>query len=314
MKMERLRDLLNKRRVLILDGGFATELERYGLDLNHELWSARALIEHPEKVRQVHLDYLNAGADLLLSGTYQASVAGFMRYGLDKKTSLALLETGVRLAFEARDIWVSGRELPEDELPLIGASIGPYGAYLANGAEYTGKYPEGAEFLYRFHEERLLAFLAASPDFLAFETCPNLTEIAVYMELLDKYPRVPAILSLSCGTPDSLVSGAPLADAVRLADQSDQVVAVGVNCCAPQLAAQVLANMATLTRKPLLAYPNRGENWDSINKCWIDQHNVLNLADTVVGWAKQGLAIVGGCCRTDPAFIAQLAAALKTSE
>lgn len=311
MRMNHLQRLLAKRQVLILDGGFATELERYGLDLNHELWSARALIEHPDLVRQVHTDYLNAGADLILSGTYQASVAGFMRYGLDKPAALATLEKGVGLAMEARNNWIADRPSLEDT-PLVGASVGPYGAYLANGAEYTGNYPVNKAALYHFHEERLCAFLAASPDFLAFETCPNVVETAVYLELLEKYKDIPALLSWSCSTADTLVSGEPLLEALRLADQSDAVLAVGVNCCNADLAGQVLANMANHTQKPLLAYPNRGESWDSTNKCWIDQHKAVNLAETVIGWVKQGPIIVGGCCRTDPAFIAQLAAELKT--
>lgn len=307
--MDTLQSLLERKKTLILDGGFATELEKYGADLNHELWSARVLIEQPELVKGVHRSYLEAGADLILSGTYQASAKGFMRYGMSLEAARQLLRKGVGLAVEARNTFVEDAA-PKNH-PLVGASVGPYGAYLADGSEYTGTYAISREDLYRFHQERLSLFLAAGPDFIAFETTPNIMEANVYVDLLEEFPDFPAILSFSCGSADSLVSGESLEAAISRANKAANIAAIGVNCCAPELAGQVLQTLAKLTDKPLLAYPNRGESWDSHNKCWIDSGKEVNLSDSVRSWIRKGVAIVGGCCRTDPEYIRKLAEQLN---
>lgn len=307
--MNTLKQLLVSKKVLVLDGGFATELEKYGADLNHELWSARVLIEQPDLVKQVHRSYLEAGADLILSGTYQASTEGFMRYGMSPEAARELLREGVRLAVESRNTFVE--DIATKNYPLVGASVGPFGAYLADGSEYTGTYAVSREDLYRFHQERLSLFLAAGPDFIAFETTPNVMEADVYVDLLEGFPDFPAILSFSCGSPDSLVSGESLEAAISLATKATNIAAIGVNCCAPELAGKVLETLRKLTDKPLLVYPNRGENWDSHNKCWIDSGKEVNLTDSVRNWIRDGVAIVGGCCRTDPEYIRQLAEELN---
>lgn len=309
--MKTLKQLLQARKVLVLDGGFATELEKYGADLNHELWSARVLVEQPELIRRVHLDYLRAGADLILSGSYQASIEGFLRYGLSGEAAAELLRKSVTLALEARDEFL--QQSPATASPLVGASIGPYGAYLANGAEYTGVYEVDYRELHRFHRERLEHFLAAKPDFIAFETTPNLMETRVYLDLLETLADTPAMLSFSCASATTLASGEQLSEAVALADKAEQVQAIGLNCCAPELVSGALKTIAAYTEKPLLVYPNSGENWDSEHKCWIAQGKEVNLTDAALQWVQEGVSVIGGCCRTNPLYIKQIVGKLQQS-
>lgn len=313
-----LQPFLADQRAVILDGGLATELERRGADLRDELWSARLLIEDPATIRQLHLDYFLAGADVAVSASYQASFEGFARRGLSRNESAALLQSSVRIAQEARDQFWEVLHDPAHsknrKRPLVAASVGSYGAYLADGSEYRGDYNISGQELRDWHRPRLEALLASGPDLLACETIPCHQEGEALVDLLDEYGDTPAWLSFSCRDGVSVCSGERFDTCVELANSSSAVVAVGLNCTAPRYAEPLLHRASGATDKPLVCYPNSGETWDSASKTWTSNSDKGRFTDRVVTWNTIGARLIGGCCRTSPEDIRALAALLDPSE
>ena len=312
-----LQPFLADQRAIILDGGLATELERRGADLRDELWSARLLIEDPDSIRQLHLDYFLAGADVAISASYQASFEGFGRRGLSRKESRSLLQRSVQIAQEARDqFWEELRD-PADSTgrmrPLVAASVGSYGAYLADGSEYRGDYRISNQELRDWHRPRLEALLAAVPDLLACETIPCFQEGEVLAELLDEYGDTRAWLSFSCRDGESVCSGEKFDVCVELANSSRTIVAVGLNCTPPHYAEQLLLKAGRVTAKPLVCYPNSGETWDSACRTWTPESDKSKFTDRAVTWNSVGARLIGGCCRTSPDDIRALATLLVAS-
>ena len=304
---------LQTRRHLILDGALATELERRGADLKDPLWSAKLLIEEPELIRAVHLDYYRAGADVATTASYQATFEGFAQRGLSADEAARLMRLSVQLAAEARDaFWaeLDGQAArAERAFPLVAASVGPYGAMLADGSEYRGHYALDEEALIAFHRPRLEVLAAAGADLLAVETVPCLAEARAVARLLrDEFPTTPAWISFSCADGLHNSQGEMLADCVAALDGFEQVVAVGVNCTSPQHIASLLIQARGRTSKPLLVYPNAGETYDAVSKQWVPAGHAAHqpFAEQALGWAEAGAQVIGGCCRTAPADIGAL--------
>jgi len=218
----------------MLDGALATELEKHGADLNHELWSARMLIDAPETIQRLSQDYLLAGADIITTVTYQASFGGFEKAGINLARASNLMQLSVDLAVLAREaFWSAYENHPGRLKPLVAASIGPYGAVLADGGEYHGNYDLDKEALIDFHRPRLAELAHSDADLLAFETIPSKLEAEALIELLAEFPQRKAWLSFSCKDERHVCHGESFADCAALADTSDQIVAVGINCTAP---------------------------------------------------------------------------------
>jgi homocysteine S-methyltransferase len=296
---------------LVLDGGLATELERAGFDLDHPLWSARVLHESPEAIAAVHRAYLKAGADCITTASYQASVPGFRREGLSAAEAEEMLRRSVRLAREAREaFWSDPGNRPGRSVPLVAASVGPYGAYLANGAEYTGEYDLDEKGLVSFHRERLLLLAETEAELLACETIPSAVEARALLSLLSERPSVRAWLSFSCRDGEHLSDGTRFAEAVRHAGAHPQVVAVGVNCTAPEHVEALLRAAAAVTEKPLVAYPNSGERYDPGSRSWRGDSDEADWGELGRTWRRAGARLLGGCCRTGPAHVRALRAAL----
>ncbi|MEZ4864184.1 MAG: homocysteine S-methyltransferase [Caldilineaceae bacterium] len=304
--------LLAQSDVVLLDGAMATELERRGADLWDPLWSAKVLLENPDLIRQVHYDYFVAGADVAITATYQASFAGLAARGLDEAQAAKLMQFGVQLALEAREQFRL-QAAPGTTLSplLVAASIGPYGAYLHDGSEYTGDYGLTIEELMAWHRPRLALLAQSGADLLACETIPSLAEATALTHLLQEFPWTPAWLSFSCRDGEHLSHGERLAEGVTLAEQCDQIVAVGVNCTAPRYIEPLLHSVAGLTTKLLLVYPNSGERWDAVHQCWLPGTGATDFALAAQRWYAAGARIIGGCCRTTPADIAALRASLE---
>ena len=232
--MNVIEERLAVQDVIVLDGAFATELEARGFSVNDALWSAKALFERPDLVREVHLDYLRAGADVVTSASYQATVEGFQKRGFSAEEAAALLQTSVHLAQEARDLYLAEHGAG-GSAPLVAASVGPYGAYLADGSEYRGNYGIDEDALTAFHTERLAILAAAHPDLLACETLPCLVEArAVVRALREKEICIPAWFSFSCRDAAHISDGTPIAVCARWLDSVPEAAAVGLNCTAPQ--------------------------------------------------------------------------------
>jgi homocysteine S-methyltransferase len=295
-----LQAFLDEQGFVVLDGGLATELENRGADLDHFLWSARLLAEAPDLIREVHQDYFSAGADVVATATYQASFDGFARAGFERGKGEELMRLSVALAAEARECFWSMPENRAGRLrPLIAASIGPYGASLHDGSEYHGNYDIGRQALRDFHAERLDILADTPADLFAFETIPSQREAEVLVELMADYPGKVAWLSFSCRDEVSVSHGETFADCAGLADGSDQIVAVGINCTAPQHIAGLLDSVAGL-RTPLVVYPNSGEHWVAGSNRWAGEGC---SGFPVRDWYERGARLMGGCCRTGPGDI-----------
>ena len=289
---------------VVLDGGLSNALEERGHDLSDELWTARLLRDAPDEIAAVHRAYFAAGAQVATTASYQASLEGFTGSGLSRADASGLLGRSVAIARAVRD------EFAADGVErLVAASVGPYGAALADGSEYRGRYGVSAEHLRDFHRPRLELLAAAGPDLLAVETIPDVDEAEVLVDLLDEM-GLPAWFSFS---PAGLRTRAdqPLADAFRVAGSARSVVAVGVNCCPPEDVLPAVRLAVEVTGLPAVAYPNRGETWDADRRQWSGlDHFDPTLA---AAWIEAGATYVGGCCRVGPADIAALAGTVRAS-
>jgi homocysteine S-methyltransferase len=285
--------------VLVSDGGLATELEARGNDLSDALWSARLLVDAPDEIAAVHAAFFRAGAVLATTASYQASFDGFAARGIGRDDAVRLLRRSVELAASARDeVGARGR--------WVAASIGPYGAALADGSEYRGRYGLTVAQLADWHRPRMEVLADAGPDVLAVETVPDIDEAEALVGLVGEF-GVPAWLSYTIdGT--TTRAGQPLADAFAVAAGVPEIVAMGVNCCAP---ADVLAAVVTardVTGKPVIVYPNSGEEWDGDRRTWVGSSQWS--AELAPQWVAAGARIIGGCCRVRPENIAEIARAV----
>jgi homocysteine S-methyltransferase len=287
---------------VILDGGLSNALVARGHDLSDALWTASLLRDAPGEIAAVHREYYRAGAEVATTASYQASVPGLQAAGLSRAEAASLLRRSVTLAREVRD------ELDTDgRRRLVAASVGPYGAVLADGSEYRGRYGVGSRRLRDFHLPRLELLVAAEPDLLAVETIPDVDEAEVLVPLLEEL-GVPAWLSYSCdGTRTR--AGQPLTEAFTVAADSSSVVAAGVNCCAPSDVLPALEVARSVSGKPGVAYPNSGQGWDSGRHTWTGNTSFdVSLAPS---WVAAGATYVGGCCQVGPSDIAALVSVLE---
>lgn len=302
-------DLLKQAPLLILDGAMATELERRGCDLHDPLWSAKVLHEAPELIRQVHLDYFRAGADIAITASYQATVEGFMRRGLDREESKELIQRSVRLALEARDeFWRETNNRANRLRPLVAASVGPYGAFLADGSEYRGDYGLNEEQLMGFHRERLALLLEAGAEVLACETLPCFTEARALARLLPEFPGARAWITFSARDAVHICHGELLAECAAWLDSQPQVIALGINCTAPCHISSLIQAARSATAKPIIVYPNSGEIYCADTRSWQGTASSTEFLAAAKEWYTSGARLIGGCCRTTPEHIAALAA------
>lgn len=281
----------------LIDGGISTQLERHGADMHDPLWTARTLLKHPQLIEQAHRDFIDAGADVVITASYQVSRAGFAEAGLSVKDADRALDDSVRIA----------RDAAQGTPVKVAASIGPYGAIAHDGGEYRGNYGLTKRQLRDFHVERIDVLGAAAPDLFAIETIPDLDEIEALADALDG--SLPCWVSLTAPNAEHLWSGHALTDAVEAMCTVPGVVAIGVNCTAPEHVPAILDLMRARTDLALLAYPNGGGTWDPSTAQWdAPPQDVGSLAKK---WREHGALGVGGCCGTDATMIAEMQRALS---
>ena len=290
-----------RQGVLILDGGLATALEARGCDLDDPLWSARLLLEDPELIRSIHRDYLEAGADCIITASYQASIPGLMERGMDETAARKALERSVNLAVDARDeFWNDPANRTDRLRPLVAASVGPFGATLGDGSEFTGDYPIGEDELYDFHRERWQLLASSPADLLACETIPSSTEAAVLVRLLRETPQARAWISFSCRDGHHVSDGSSAAELIRACSAEDQIVALGINCTSPEFLPSLITIAASATSKPIVVYPNSGEVYDAGAKKWGRGPVLADWGVAAQRWHDLGARVIGGCCRVGP--------------
>ena len=303
--MNPIEHILQQNGALILDGALGTELEKLGCDLTDALWSAKVLMEQPERIQQVHLAYYQAGADVAITASYQATVEGFMKRGLSEEEAIALIQKSVRLAQETRDAFWADPTTHQSHRPkpLVAASVGPYGAYLADGSEYRGDYSLSEDELVAFHRPRMKALADAAPDLFACETIPNLVEARALVRVLAEFPDMVAWMSFSAKDGEQISSGESIVEVAKWAEQQPQLAAIGINCTAPQHVANLVAQLKAHTSKPILVYPNTGESYDATEKIWHGDSDDTDFNCSAKQWHANGARLIGGCCRTSPSDI-----------
>jgi homocysteine S-methyltransferase len=287
--------------VLVTDGGLATELEARGHDLSDSLWSARLLADAPAEITAAHLAFFRAGAVIATTASYQASFDGFAARGVGRAEAARLMRRSVELGQAAR------AEMGGDQTRRwIAASVGPYGAALADGSEYRGRYGLSVAALIAWHRPRLEALAAAGPDVLALETVPDIDEAEALATVIAG-SGIPGWLTYSIDG-ERTRAGQPIADAFAVARDVPEIVAVGVNCCAPADVPLAITAAGEVSGKPVIVYPNSGEQWDAACRAWAGRSRYD--AGQPREWVARGARIVGGCCRVSPADIADIAAAV----
>lgn len=282
---------------LVLDGGLSNQLADQGCDLSDALWSARLLADAPAQIQAAHTAYVRAGAQVLITASYQATYEGFAHRGVTRKEATALLRSSVTLA---------RRAAAQRSGVRVAASVGPYGAMLADGSEYRGRYGKTVRELEAFHRPRIETLASAEPDFLALETVPDTDEAEAMLRAAED-TGVPVWLSYTIDG-DRTRAGQPLHDAFALAAGHRNVVAVGVNCCAPADAGPAVETAAEVTGKPVVVYPNSGEDWNAATRAW--QGGSAFDPAQVTHWRAAGARLIGGCCRVGPRDIERIAAVL----
>jgi homocysteine S-methyltransferase len=311
VNIDPIQPFLEDQGFLIIDGGLATELEFAGHDLRDSLWSARLLAEAPDAIEKVHMDYLVAGADCIVSASYQATIPGFVERGASESGAEGLIRKAVQLAVDARDrFWERVENRVGRRKPLVAAGVGPYGAYLANGAEFTGDYDLEEEGLVAFHRKRWHMLADTGADLLACETVPSFAESRALARLLTETPDVKAWLGFSCRDGEHISDGTSIARSVELLDPIPQLAAVGVNCTARSHILDLIEVLGSVTEKPILVYPNSGETYDAERKCWTGIADPGDFAAAGLDWFDAGARLIGGCCRTRPETIRRLRQAL----
>ena len=283
---------------LLLDGGLSNELEKQGCNLNHKLWSAQLLESNPNAIMMAHLAYLEAGAQCIITSSYQATLSGFMALGYDMSAATALILKSVQVAEEARKHFLLLH--PHAACPLIAASIGPYGAYLANGAEYHGNYDISDQALIDFHEPRIKLLDNSTADILACETIPSFQEAKVLSTIL-KNTRKAAWISFSCQDGKHISDGTPIEKCVAFLAHHPTLFAIGVNCTSPEHISQLIQSIKTKSgEKKIVVYPNSGKVYHAETKTWSGLSESSSCEAMVKEWLNLGADIIGGCCGIGP--------------
>ncbi|MBM7651346.1 homocysteine S-methyltransferase [Neobacillus cucumis] len=313
-KINPIEAILSEHSIMILDGALATELEAHGCNLDDPLWSARVLLENPELIYQVHSDYFHAGADCAITASYQATMDGFSARGIQEQEALDLMKKTVLLARRARDdFWQENNETNRPK-PLVVASVGPFGAYLADGSEYVGNYGVTDDTLAVFHRSRMSALIEAGADLLAFETIPSLQEARVLDSLLREFPDTYAWLSFSLKNEKEISEGTKLSECARVFETNDQIAAIGINCAPVTIVTGAIQELRANTNKPLLVYPNSGETYNPETKTWHGHEQCNSFDIQSKEWYQAGARLIGGCCRTAPLHIAEISKKWRTSK
>jgi homocysteine S-methyltransferase len=297
-----LAELIAQRGVAILDGAMATELESRGADLSGGLWSARVLMDQPGLIGDVHRAYFDAGSDIAITATYQASIEGFARAGVGHDDAVHLMHSAIELARRARDESPSGQG-------LVATSVGPYGAVLADGSEYRGDYELSEAELVDFHAARLAILAEPGVEIFACETIPAFVETRALVRALCEGPSTPAWVTFSARDDATISDGTPIAECAAFLDDQEQIVAVGVNCTPTEFITPLIQAIRSTTKKPIVVYPNSGESWDAATQTWSGDRGSRDFGVLAGEWYAAGARVIGGCCRTGPADIASIARA-----
>ncbi len=296
-----MRNIPDIKYPLILDGGLSNELKAQGYDLSHQLWTAKLIASSSEAIIQAHLAYLNAGAQCLITSSYQASIQGFLDAGYDRVAAEKLLLKTVTLAETAIEKYQIANKSKQQ--PLIATSIGPYGAYLADGSEYRGNYNITDSALAAFHWTQFQLLETTNADLYACETIPSLQEAKVLSQLLRKATK-PAWISFSCKDESHISDWTTIQEGAALFKNHPNVFAIGVNCTAPKYISGLIKTLkSAVGDKKIIVYPNSGMIYNATTKTWHGTADPITFVEKAKEWRALGADIIGGCCQIGPEHI-----------
>jgi len=306
MQPDILKTALAKQPYLVLDGGLASELVNAGYDLRHPLWTGKILSECPEAIRKTHLDYLHAGANIIITSSYQLSFIRNPASGFSPREIEKLLKKSVVVAKDVVAEYLNAfGNHPLTIKPMVAASLGSYGACLADGSEYCGRFGLSIRELAEFHKPRIAALIESNPDLIAFETLPDARETEALASLIQSNPY-PCWFTFSCADEKTIHDGTSIRDVVSIASSCSATLAAGINCTPPSLITSLIHEIRpSLNGREIVVYPNSGETWNHTKHSWSmgkEQESDFP-AET---WFEAGARLVGGCCRTGPAEIAEI--------
>lgn len=308
MRKASIQEVLDKNGIMVIDGSMSTALEALGANTKSSLWTAAALAEQPELVKQVHLDYFRAGADCGITCSYQATIPGLTAHGYSVEEAERIIADSVRVFLEARDEWweEEGREAGR-AYPVCLAGIGPYGAYLADGSEYRGNYGVDDQTLYDFHRRRMEILAEAGADMFLIETQPSFSEALIEAEIAEDL-GVDYWISFSCRDGLRINEGDLIRDcATALSTGYRGLKMIGVNCSKPEYIVSLIHELRNATDIPVGVYPNSGLVYDPVTKTWTEPEGQLDFGAYALEYMKAGAAAVGGCCTTDAGHIRRVA-------
>jgi S-methylmethionine-dependent homocysteine/selenocysteine methylase len=294
--MGKISGLLDKQAVIILDSAMGTELESRGVDISLPLWSAKALIDNPDTVRQIHIDNIDAGADIITTNTFRTQrrtfeKANFSYQGLDYAgTARTLTETAVEIAKDAVMI-------TRDDV-IIAGSIAPLEDC------YRPDLVPDTDTLCSEHYENVTNLTDAGADILLPETMNSVREISAILNQIHKTGKE-YMISMICRNSDELLSGEKIKDAVNIIDKFSPS-AVMVNCIHPSLGENILKTLKSLTGVPLGIYANVGEAAHEKNTRFETDFTPLQYYNFAVKWKALGAVIIGGCCGTSHGFTGKI--------
>jgi homocysteine S-methyltransferase len=274
-------------QVFALDGGLSTALEAQGFVIDGAMWTGELLLTNPEAVTAAHRSFVDAGADIIITGSYQLSFEGGRRAGwTDDEVEQALRNSTTAARLAAKDD------------TLVAASIGPFGAHRNDGSEFRGNYGVADSAIRDYHDRRIDILLDTEPDLLALETMPNIAEVRVLLELIEsKSADMPFWVSFTVTEPGVINGGGTFAEACALVEQYGNAMAVGINCSPLSVITPTLSGVDT--DLPFVVYPNAGQTWDSDAMAWSGEPEFTS-ASQVDEWVNLGARIVGGCCGYGP--------------
>ncbi|MDD6423554.1 MAG: homocysteine S-methyltransferase [Intestinibaculum porci] len=292
----------------VIDGAMSSALEELHCpSLNNKLWTASVLAKHPELIKQVHYNYFEAGADCGITASYQASIPGLLEAGYSLEEAEHFITLSVDLFKQAREEWWQKADHTRT-YPLCLGSVGPYGAYLADGSEYRGHYKISDQELYNFHKRRIELLHEAGADIILFETDPSLREALVEAQIGEEL-GLDYWISFSCRDSHHTNEGQTMAECVQALSAYSHLKAIGINCTDPRHILGLIEDLVRVTDLPVFVYPNSGEVYDPVTKTWSGKGDQVSFGDYAYTWYKAGAKGVGGCCTTTEKHIKQVAAA-----
>lgn len=301
-------ELISLKKILVLDGALATELERAGKDINDSLWSTKILIEDSEAIKKVHLSYLEAGCDIILTSSYQTTIKGLMKRGYIKDEAIEIIKKSFRIANEAKEEYLLKNSVEVE--PIIGASIGPYGAFLSDGSEYTGNYEVLDSEMRDFHYEKIKILKDEGVELFACETIPSFREALVIQKICEEL-EVEYYISFSAKDEYSISDGTSIRECAGNLN-GKYLKGIGINCTAPEFLESLIREIKSVYNGNIVVYPNSGEIFDPVSKTW--SGNGQCVFDLAENWIRAGANIIGGCCKTTPQDIKKLADSIKNKK